>query len=238
MNGLQIKEGLNSSKLIAISGVKGSGKDLASNMIQYCLSVPKIFRRYWIYKYFKNIFPKKYKKLAFADPLKRMLSALLNIPVLRFNDRDFKEMYAIDIDTLNVSRDVFNNSLSDSKFNKLIKNLDPELVESKLTIRQLMQYFGTSIMRTFLGEKVWINSTLRQCDKPTIISDCRFINEYEAIKKENGIVIYVSRPGCWFGQHASEKEMEELLNNNKYDYVINNNGSIKDLFNKIKSICN
>jgi dephospho-CoA kinase len=48
----------------------------------------------------------------------------------------------------------------------------------------------------------------------------------------------VDRIGCEFGQHASEREMEELLNNNKYDYVIQNNGSIQDLFNHIKEITN
>ena len=32
--------------------------------------------------------------------------------------------------------------------------------------------------------------------------------------------------------------MEELLNKNQYDYVINNNGSVEDLFNKVKNLCN
>jgi uridine kinase len=41
-----MKEGLKSNKLIAISGVKSSGKDTSSKMLQYCLSVPKIFRQY------------------------------------------------------------------------------------------------------------------------------------------------------------------------------------------------
>lgn len=53
----------------------------------------------------------------------------------------------------------------------------------------------------------------------------------------NGLVIYVDRPGCEFGQHASEREMEELLNSNKYDLIIHNDGSAKDLFNQIKELC-
>ena len=32
--------------LIGISGVKNSGKTEVTNMLQYCLSVPKIFRQY------------------------------------------------------------------------------------------------------------------------------------------------------------------------------------------------
>ena len=32
--------------LIAVGGLKNSGKDEVSKMIQYCLSMPKLFRRY------------------------------------------------------------------------------------------------------------------------------------------------------------------------------------------------
>ena len=86
----QMKEKLRSHNLIAVSGVKGSGKDITSNMIQYCLSVPKIFRQYWIYKHFNKYIKPKYKKLAFADPLKKMLAVLLNTPYEDFNNRSFK----------------------------------------------------------------------------------------------------------------------------------------------------
>lgn len=229
------------NNLYAVSGVKGSGKDLSSDILQYCLSVPKIFRQYWIYNTFGKIFPRKYKKIAFADPLKKMLSTLLNIPLDNFNNRNFKEDCVINISTLDYSLSAFSNDedrLSDSKFNKLAKSLDPSLLNSNLTIRQLMQYFGTQIMRQFFGKDVWVNSTLKHAAKNTIITDLRFKSEYDAVKSKNGIVIFINRFGYTFGQHASEKEMEDLLLNSKYDFVIDNNGSIKDLFNKIKQICN
>ena len=89
--------------LIAISGTKGSGKDELSKMFQYCLSVPKYLRQYWIYKRFNKFIPKKWKILAFADPLKKMLAVLLNIPAERFNDRSFKEDTCIDLKTLDYS---------------------------------------------------------------------------------------------------------------------------------------
>ena len=37
------------------------------------------------------------------------------------------------------------------------------------------------------------------------------------------------------GLHPSEQEVIDLLNNNKYDYIINNSGSLKDLFYKTKN---
>lgn len=232
----QMKEKLNSNKLIAISGVKSSGKDTTSKMFQYCLSVPRVFRQYWLYKLINKIVPKKYKLIAFADPLKKMLSILLNIPINKFNDRAFKELYYVNIPTLNQT--FSKDKLSDSKFNKLVKELNLNLVDSNLSIRQLMQYFGTSVMRTYFGENVWINSTLKHSTNKTIITDLRFINEYNAIKEHHGISIYINRPGYYFGEHASEREMELLLDSQAYDYVIDNSGSFKDLFNQIKNIAN
>jgi len=46
----------------------------------------------------------------------------------------------------------------------------------------------------------------------------------------------VSRPGAPFGQHQSEKEMFKMLQKGIYDYQIENNGTLEDLFNKIKKL--
>ena len=228
------------NKLIAISGTKGSGKTESAEMLQYCLSVPKWLRQYWIYKVFGKFIHKSWKLLAFADPLKKMLAILLNVPVEKFNDRIFKENTYVNLNTL----DYFllnrkdKSSLSDSKFTKMAKDLDTEILSYNLTIRQLMQYFGTQVMQTYFGRNIWINATLKNAEDTTIITDLRFKAEYEAVKSLGGIVIYVSRPHYTFGQHASEREMEELLNNNKYDYIIENDGSIEDLFENVREICN
>lgn len=233
-----MKEQLTLNKLIAVSGVKGSGKDSVASMLRYCLSVPKIFRQYFFYKHFRKLVKPKYKKLAFADPLKKMLSALLNVPIENFNDRNFKESWLVHVPTLNLNDDL-GNKLPDSKFNRLVKSLDPSLAEGYLSIRQLMQYFGTEVMQTHFGRNIWINSTLRHGSKKgTIIADLRFKAEAEAIHELGGVIIYVSRPNYTFGQHASEKEMSELLSNNKYDFIIDNNGTQEDLFNKVKTLCN
>ena len=193
------------NKLIAISGTKGSGKDLTAKMIQYCLSVPKLFRQYWIYKYFRNLFFKSWKIIAFADPLKKVLSVLLNIPVEKFSDRNFKENFYVDFNTLTCS-DALNNplKLSDTKFNKMAKALDLDITRFDLTIRQLMQYFGTNIALTYLGKNIWINSTLKNASKKTIISDLRFLSEAEKVRSLNGKIIYIDRPGYTFGNHQSE----------------------------------
>ena len=230
---------LNSNKLIAVSGVKNSGKNVVSSMLQYCLSVPKILRQYWIYKLFGKCFHKKYKLLAFADPVKQILSILLNVPVKRFYSREFKELYCVNMSTLECYSNITNwnkKRMSDSKFSKLVKNLDPCLSTSDLTIRQLMQYVATEVFMKYFGKQVWINCTLKHATGNAIITDLRFKEEYDVVKKYGGVVIYIKRPDTTFGQHASEKEMEELLNNNKYDIVINNDSNLKSLFNQVKQL--
>ena len=232
-----MKEQSNLNKrLIAVSGVKGSGKDSVSSMLQYCLSVPKMFRQYFFYKNFRKWIKPKYKRIAFADPLKKMLSDLLNISLDKFYIREFKEGCVINISTLEGSW--LGEKLSDSKFNKLVKQLDPSLTEANLSLRQLLQYFGTEIMQKYFGKRVWINSTMQNRSEYTIISDLRFIEEYNAVKEKKGIIIYINRPNYEFGQHASEREMKELLESDKYDFIIDNNGSIEDLFNQVKELVN
>lgn len=229
-----------STNLIAISGLKGSGKDCAAEMFQYCLSVNKIFRQYWIYRTFGKIFPKKWKKIAFADQLKKSLSEILCIPVEKFNDRNFKENYYLNIKDLTISEasEAKFSKLSDNKFTKLVKDLDPSISDYSLSIRQVMQAYGTEWCQQLFGKNVWINSTLNHATGFTIISDLRFKAEEEAVHKSNGIVIFIDRPEIAFGNHASEREMLELLLDLKYDKIIYNDGTIKDLFNSIKSYIN
>ena len=101
--------------------------------------------------------------------------------------------------------------------------------------RQLLQVFGTECMRSTFGDKIWILTTLKN---PTnkIISDLRFKTEWQAIQVLNGASIYIYRSIARPGNHASEKELEELFCNRQFDYCIDNNGSLEDLFYSLKEL--
>lgn len=84
-----------------------------------------------------------------------MLSALLGISIYKFNDRDFKEHYYVSFPDLHIYQEKFvpkNKILSDNKFSKMAKALDPTIIDYFLSIRQLMQFFGTNVMRTYFGD--------------------------------------------------------------------------------------
>ena len=232
-----MRTSLSSCKLIAIAGLKNSGKDTVSGMLEYLLNAPKPFKTFFFYNIFRK-WPGKWNTTAFAKPLKDSLSVILHVPIDRFDDRHFKENVFVDLDSmLIIDKSLLDDDdiLSENKFSKLIKTETP--ITGYLSIRQLMQYYGTSVIRKFLGDKTWINSTLNQCvSKNTIVSDLRFKVEYNEVKLRDGIIIYIERPGCTPGSHSSEREVLEMKEQGLFDHTIKNDGSLKDLFYKIKDV--
>lgn len=231
---------MSTKNILCIAGLKGSGKDESAKMLQFCLNAPKFMQTYWVYKHF-NIFTEgKFKICRFADTLKSLLSILLNVDVEKFEDRQFKEEFYVDFNTLTIHHKNFVDKekiLADNKFSKLAKDLTPSLTEDYwLSVRQVLQYFGTEIMRYYFGDKLWILTTYEQNYKNMIVSDLRFKVEFEESKKKGGKVIYIHRPECKVGSHASERELMTLYENKNYDYLVNNDGSLSDLFYKIKNI--
>ena len=226
------------NNIIAIAGYKGSGKDVAASMTQYLCNSPKWMHNYFFYKIFRKLFIKgKYKITSFAHPLKRTLAALLNIDISRFEDRIFKETYYIYFPTLNITnKPDCTKVISEGKFSRMVNNQDLSFLKnSYITIRQLLQVFGTEVMRNIFGDNLWILSTLRN-NSNIIISDLRFKVELEAIKSLNGITILINRDSCKPGNHASEREVKELQDNNSFNFIIDNNGTLKNLFNNLNKL--
>lgn len=229
------------SNIIAISGLKNSGKDTAAKMLQYLLNAPKWARTYWFYKNLPWLgkINKKWKIKSFAHPIKKMLAVLLNRPVSDFDNREFKEKWYVTFPTLklvsylNVPK---NKILSDNRFSKMAKALDTSLINNYyLSIRQLMQFFGTDIMRTYFGDGLWTWATLTANN--IIVSDLRFKVEMDILKsKPNTKVIYINRKNCLPGQHASEQEVIKMKKENKYDFIIDNNKCLGELFEEIKKL--
>lgn len=226
-------------KIIAISGLKNTGKDTTASMLVFCKNNPKFLHYYWIYKLFPNLRIKRnWEKVSFAQALKGMLAVLLKIQPEEFENRNFKENYCVDFTTLGIiKKENCNSTLTDSRFSKMIKDESISLTRDCLTIRQLMQYFGTEIMRDFFGDKIWCLSTLQASELHNIVvSDLRFKTEAREVKNKRGTLICINRPGTIAGNHISEREVIELQNGGQFDFTIENNGTLKDLFYKVKEL--
>lgn len=86
-----------------------------------------------------------------------MLAVLLRVPVERFEDRDFKENVFVDFNDLTFHRreDLKKHQiLSDSKFSRKVKEMSIDVRANLLSIRQLLQYWGTEIQRKYLGDQL------------------------------------------------------------------------------------
>lgn len=205
-------------------------------MLRYLLNTPSCLHFYWIYRTFNFIGNfGKWKVTSFARPLKEVLSIILGVPAEKFEDRDFKENYCVDFNSNKIYniKEVPDKLLTDKELSKLIDSkMYYDIADHYLTIRQVMQYFGTQICREFISNKIWINATLTQNN--LIISDLRFKKEFEELDYHKSFRILLERPGCNPGNHASEREIMDLKANRNFEGYIDNNGTLKDLFYKIK----
>lgn len=149
---------------------------------------------------------------AMAEPLRYMLDALLNVYCEPFwtawTDQNWK--------------------------NSLIPKLG-------VTPRYLMQTLGTEWGRDLISKNIWvriaednIDSFLEYCSL-VVVSDIRFANEFDMIKKMGGEVWEIRRPGCAppNDHFADSGSVFHLA-----DRVIHNDGTLEDLARKvIPTIC-
>ena len=95
-----------------------------------------------------------------------------------------------------------------------------------LTAREVMQIVGTDIFRS-MRHNIWPETTIEKILKDKtelgIITDCRFPNEVEAIKNNNGSIIRLTRDKLKSNEHTSEIALDkDKYDWNNFDYVIDN----------------
>ena len=133
----------------------------------------------------------------------------------------------------------------------------------EITPRWILQYWGTEVCRKGFHDNIWIASLenkLRNSKDDIVISDCRFPNEIKSIKDTGGIVIRVIRgpEPKWYDAaisanrgpngnstwSLSRAKLERLKVHDSetawvgtdFDHVLDNNGTIDDLFTQVKNI--
>ena len=131
-----------------------------------------------------------------------------------------------------------------------------------VTPRWVLQYWGTEVIRKGFHDDMWVASLenrLRSGLDDIVITDCRFPNEIKAIRGAGGQVVRIKRgpEPTWFndaksmnkgatrntswalskhrieqlGVHASETAWV----GQKFDVVLNNSGTIEELYQQIEA---
>jgi hypothetical protein len=133
----------------------------------------------------------------------------------------------------------------------------------ELTPRWVLQHWGTEVCRHGFHDDIWIASLenkLRHSEDDVVISDCRFPNEIAAIKRAGGQVVRVVRgpEPEWYdaalafnrGENGnmrwatSKSQLNKLKIHasetawvgTKFDAVLDNNGSLDDLYLQIQGL--
>jgi hypothetical protein len=167
-----------------------------------------------------------YKRLSFAEPLKEAVKGLFN-----FDD----DQVGIGEDTGNDRKDIIDERWG-------------------ITPRAALQFFGTEMMqekiqellpnmkRNFFANTLVNHINSAEEDTKFVISDLRFIHEYERLLNISKIsikeilIVRVIRPSKdrikEQEPHISELEYTEI----PYDIIMINNGSIEDYINRFDKI--
>jgi hypothetical protein len=152
-----------------------------------------------------------FSKIALADPLKKAVQIIFDIDNETMYDREKRE--------------------------------EPLVGWEGWTVRKLLQFVGTELFRVQVDENIWVkNCVSRSMKSPlSVIADVRFHNEVDGLKKylaecgRKSLFIKVVRPDVGNGapsgiaNHASESAIDEL----KYDFLVVNDGSFEDLYQKV-----
>ena len=244
------------SYIIGLAGNKNCGKDIVASMINYIFAVGVTKAKYsdWVLK--RASYDETYKDriVHFADNLKDCLSIIYNIPRRYFDDRQYKdEMYY----SFTTGKFIAKQSVEQHKQNyNIITNevLKHSSLKDKfetydelhhvITLRTLMQYFGTEVCRENLGHNIWIKSAIGKIAdvaisrRLCIVPDVRFTNETTAIHFDNpslyGRVVRINRNTDNTGKN--DYHDSEIIAFST-DYSINNNGTMSELFFNVLDIC-
>jgi hypothetical protein len=227
--------------IIGISGKIGSGKDTIGKIIQFLVLESTI----------KSGLPFNNQELPnsgweikkFAGKLKQVASLLTGISLENFEDQEFKKSYlGSEWGTVKPNPFLSIKVFKNIGFNRL------------MSVRELLQKLGTEAMRDGLHVNVWINALFSDYTRgfPSVVTgeynentpypnwittDMRFPNEMDSVIERKGITVRVTRNnGTRTLSDMSNHPSEISLDNAKFDYEINNDGTLEELIVKVEAI--
>lgn len=95
--------------------------------------------------------------------------------------------------------------------------------------REYLQRFGTEGVRK-IDKFFWVRTVLDNLPSYKVaISDVRFENELDEIRNRDGVVVWIDRPGVGpVNEHVSDNSIDASM----CDTIIENDGSLEDLYDK------
>ena len=216
--------------IIAFAGKMGSGKDTAAEFLK----------------------DQGYHPMAFADNLKEMAIEVFRLSKAECYDQDLKMKELKEPITLRVGHiGKIMTYAEDKNGFKITQDIARELyglLDDPITLktpREVLQYLGTEILRNCIDQHYHALVVKRKIDLHNIqkvaITDCRFPNERNFVKRWGGQVVLIDRPSkditttSGLSGHASENSLGE---HKEYDHVIVNDTTLNALKENVLSLIN
>ena len=182
--------------IIGLKGLKNSGKDTVAAYL---------------------IKQHNFERKAFADPLKRSVAALLDIPYHEIDKWKNDPGVRVNVE-----------------FDPPVDGLH---VHYSLTFRQFLQRMGDEASKQVWWDAFWDDLTLPidgfYHGKKIVITDCRFESNARRINTCGGYVVQLRRPGF---EAQDPHRGEELFSDKVVDYTLMNDGTLDDLYDKINEM--
>ncbi len=162
--------------------------------------------------------------VSFADPIKDFLTAVIGrSEPFRGNEQDRNA--PIPEITWGDCSDLFRTHAIHLLGREVVLTDNP-------TGRQLMQLFGSEVVRQGFMADVWVRMTKTKCDKfdgLSCVDDARFENECRIFDH----VLKITREGYPMSTHASEVAVD-LIPMDRFSAVFSNDGSTEALVEKVQ----
>lgn len=240
MEAVQNLSTLGPNKIIGICGLAGSGKDTFADFL--CK--------------FGD-----FSKLAFADPIKRAAMEWYDFSEQQlWGPSHFRNLPDDRYPILDINHPIYDDLTEEDKL-EIFKSENRSWVRC-LSPRFVLQNLGTEVGRRIL-KSTWVDKTIRDChtllhsrnteyiktegivkaenkfSSRCIITDVRFQNEVDTIRKNNGIVVKITKQAAGldgkYSAHESEAGVKDI-DNSLFFCTIENNGTLEDLKQKADNL--
>lgn len=198
-------------KIIAFGHRKHVGKDTAAKIL---------IKNGWV-------------KISISDPLKHCVSSLYNIPLNYFNDFELK-------DEILPYWDKTPRELLIWFGTNIIRNEDPDhwIKCMHLRILEYMDYSGSIDIYDAIRNSIKLDNGIipetKYAPEGIVITDLRFPNEMEYIKKIGGITVKIERDDIDISNDIADDALETY----EFDININNNSTFNELWQQVELIVN
>lgn len=253
---------INKQLYIGISGLAGSGKDTVGHMLVYILNnmnkpMNEVKRKFFnayseetrnITRHPKN---SKVYSVAFADTLKNICANLFGISIDYFyNHKD--DGYVNISGTFEYTTDLSGMEeaeiVSARGYDVVVCSDDRYNPNYWMSFRELLVYVGTYISQERINYNTYVNNvrnslkdTLDEGTEYVLFTDVRFDHELDFVRRQNcGVTIYVQRQLPKniniSGMNEGEIKAADVIISEDYadyDYVVDNFGTMDDLFEQV-----